>query len=85
MAASGDERMSAITLVDVRDRDGKTDEDVCAIAGPVEKVLGAPRDDGAAEADERLQDVLERHQLRSAAVERATMLQPKLVCSVVKR
>ncbi len=41
-----------------------------AVAGMIELVLGAPRDDLGAEADERLEELLEAHQPRAAAVER---------------
>ena len=41
-----------------------------AVARMVELELGAPRDDLGAEADERLEQLLEGHQLRPAAVER---------------
>ena len=57
-------------LVDVGDGDGEADQHMGAVAGMVELELGAPRDDLGAEADERLEQLLEAHQPRAAAVER---------------
>ena len=57
-------------LVDVGDGDGEADQHMGAVARMVELELGAPRDDLGAEADERLEQLLEVHQLRPAAVQR---------------
>src|SRR5437016_2490845 len=57
-------------LVDISDRDGEADQDMSAIAGLAEQMLGAPGDDLLAEGDKGPQQVLEVHHLRTAAVER---------------
>ena len=57
-------------LVDVGDGNGEADQHVRAIAGMVQLELGASGDDLGTEADERLQQFLEVHQARPAAIER---------------
>ena len=57
-------------LVDIGDRDGEADQHVGAVARLVEQELGAPRDHLLAERDEGLQQVLQVHHQRAAAVER---------------
>ena len=57
-------------LVDVGDGDGEADQHMGAVARLAELELGAPRDDLGAEADEGLEDLLEAHQPRAAAVQR---------------
>ena len=57
-------------LVDIRDRDGEADLQMGVVARLVEAEFGAARDDRLAEIDEGAQHVMERHQLRAAAVQR---------------
>ena len=57
-------------LVDVGDGDGEADQHMGAVARMAQLVLGAPRQDLGAEADEGLEQLLEAHQPRAAAVER---------------
>ena len=56
-------------VVDVGERDGQSFEDVGPVAGPREIVNGAASDDFAPMADERLEHVLERHELRLAVLQ----------------
>ena len=57
-------------LVDIGDRDRKTDQDVGAVARLVEQELGAAGHHLLAEGDEERQQVLQVHQLRPAGVQR---------------
>ena len=57
-------------LVDIGHRDGEADQDMGAVARLVEQELGAARHHLLAERDEGDEQVLERHHLRPAAVER---------------
>ena len=57
-------------FVDIGDGDGKTDQDVRAVARLAEQELGAPRHHVLAERDEGDQQILQVHHLRAPAVER---------------
>ena len=57
-------------LVDIGDRDGEADQDMGAVARLAEQVLGAPVDHLLAEGDEGVEQVLQVHHQRPAAVER---------------
>ena len=57
-------------LVDIGDRDREAAQHVGALARLVEQELGAAGDDLLAEIDEGPDEVLQRHQLRPAAVQR---------------
>ena len=57
-------------LVDIGDRDRKTDQDMGAVARLVEQELGAARHHLFAEGDEQRQQVLQVHHLRPAGIER---------------
>ena len=57
-------------LVDIGDRDRKTDQDMGAVARLAEQEFGSARDDLLAEGDEDRQQILQIHRLRPAAVQR---------------
>jgi len=57
-------------FVDIRHRYGQAHQDVGAVAGLGEKVLGSPVDHLLAERDETRQQILQVHHQRPAAVER---------------
>ena len=57
-------------LVDIGDRNRKTDQDMGAVAGLVEQEFGTARDDLLAERDEQRQQVLQVHRLRTTLIQR---------------